>query len=139
MSARTKILVVEGNATQELLTLLAIKNSGIECDVQVVRDGIEACLVLFDRTIPSPTLVLMELNLPKLNGCEVLCRIRNHFETKVMPVIIFTESNSISDIEHCLDLHANSYVVKDKDLERNETRLKLLLYYWVAVNQNVNS
>lgn len=138
MKSHPNVLLVESNETEEKLALTAITNSGIDCDVSVARDGVEACDILFDGK-PPPTLVLLELNLPKLNGFDVLARIREHDKTKRLTVIMLSNSEEQADVNRCFDLHASSYVHKDKDLECYETRLKLVLYYWMAVNQNANT
>jgi two-component system response regulator len=92
--------------------------------------------VLFANGRPPPFIILMELDLPKLSGFDVLARIRENEDTKRLPVVIFTDSTNQSDADRCYDLCANSYVQKDKDLDRFDTRLKLVLYYWMAVNRN---
>ena len=139
MDIRPIVLLVEGNESEELLARSAITNSEIDCEVRVARDGIEASHSLFDSGVPAPTLILLELDLPKLNGFELLARIRDHAETKRIPVIIFSTSGDQREVDRCFDLHANSYVIKDKDLDCYLTRLKLVLYYWIAVNRNANA
>jgi len=136
MELRPTVLLVEGDAADELRARKAITNSEIDCDVRIARDGLEACKMLFSEDASVPTLVLLALELPKLNGFEVLIRIRSCAETGRLPVIVFSSSGKKADVGKCFDLHANSYVQKNKDAELNETRLKLLLYYWIAVNQN---
>jgi CheY-like chemotaxis protein len=114
-------------------------NSEINCKVRVAHTGKEACEMLFDSGEPLPAFIILALDLPELDGCGVLTRIRNHNETKRIPVIVLSNSNESSIAGACFDLHANSYVHKDPDLEVYETRLKLVLYYWIAVNRNVNT
>ena len=137
MQSKPNVLLVEGDSAEELLARMAITSSEVDCDVRVARDGAEACLMLSDREHPSPTLILLELAIPNGSGFDVLKRIRNCEATRRVPVIIFSSSEKQSDIDKCFDLHANSYVLKVKDHEINSTRLKLALYYWIAVNQNV--
>ena len=133
------VFLVQSNDKEECLTRQAITNSGISCEIIVADDGKKACDLLFDVENPLPTLVLLDLRLPTCDGFEVLARIRGNEHTKRLPVIIFSSTLDPLDIERCLDLHANSFVYKDKDFELFETRVKLILYYWIAVNKNVNS
>lgn len=139
MKSRPIVLLIEGNESEEMLERLAIKNSEIDCVVRVARDGLEACQILFERGEPPPTFILLDTDLPKLSGFEVLSRIRGGCATKRLPVIIFASPSEQAEIDMCFDLGANSYVHKDKDRDCFETRLKLLLYYWIAVNQNGNA
>jgi CheY-like chemotaxis protein len=139
MKPRPRVLLVEGKENDELRALRVITDSEIDCDVRVARDGIEASGILFESEDQAPTLILLDLDLPKLNGFELLARIRGNDKTKRLTVIVFSDSGEQSEVNKCFDLHANSYVQKDKDLDYYETRLKLMLYYWIAVNRNVNT
>ena len=138
MKSQPNVLLVEGDATEEMLARKVITNSGVNCHLTVARDGVEACDILFNGKPPFD-LVLLDLNLPKLDGFEVLTRIRNHDATKRLTVVMLSASGEQADVQRCFDLHADSYVRKDTDLECHETRLKLVLYYWIAVNQNANT
>ena len=138
MESRPTVFLVEGNEAAEKLARTAISKAGIDCELIVAHDGVEACDLLFGGR-PAPALVLLELNLPKLNGFEVLARIRNCAATKRMTVVMLSESDEQSDVRRCFDLHASSYVHKDEDLECFESRLRLVLYYWMVVNQNANA
>jgi two-component system, response regulator len=135
MSPRKSLLLVEDDANEEMIALYAIKKADIGCDVRVARDGVEACHILFESDDPAPSLVLLDVHLPKLNGFEVLQRIRGREETKRLPVVMFSNSGQAEDVSMSCDLHANSYVQKDIDIEAYETRLKLLLYYWFGVHR----
>ena len=139
MEHHPKLLLVEGNEIQEAKARQAITNSEIDCELRVAHDGCEACEILFNGHESVPTLIMLGLDLPKLNGFEVLARIRSCDETKRVPVVIFSASGEKADVERAFDLHANSYVHKDQDLDCYETRVKLLLYYWIAVNRNANT
>src|ERR1700726_1432164 len=123
MSMETKvILLVEDNADDELLTLRALKNNLIRNEVVVVRDGVEALEYLwgdgesFRNRLPE--VVLLDLNLPKLDGLEVLRRLRADERTKLVPVVILTSSNEERDRLAGYDLGANSYVRKPVDFEQ---------------------
>ena len=121
-----------------MLARRAITKSEIDCDVRVARDGAEACHMLFDNGASAPDLILLELEIPKIDGFEVLSRIRSREDTARVPVIVFGTSGSKEHIDRSLDLHANSYVWKDTDPALCEARLKLVMYYWLAVNENGN-
>jgi CheY-like chemotaxis protein len=139
MLKRPNVLLIEGNEAEEKLAQQAIANSQIGCDVRVARDGVEACRILFESDDPAPTLVLLELDSPNIDGFDLIAKIREQEKTKRLPVIVYSASGNEADVKRCLDLHANSFVQKDDDPECYETRLKLLLYYWIAVNRNVNT
>jgi CheY-like chemotaxis protein len=137
--ARPTVLIVEGDPAAEARARRAITDTDIECDVLIARDGDKACELLFDGVNGAPTLVLLDLAVPKTNGFEVLARIRGCGATKRLPVVVISSSTRKSDLEKSLDLQANSFIQMGEDPEINETRLKLMLYYWIAVNQNVNT
>src|SRR5450432_4806860 len=116
------ILLIEDNASDEKLTLLAFKNCGVSNDVIVERDGAAALDYLF-ATGPHggrdvnvlPTVVLLDLNLPKVDGLEVLRRIRADERTRLLPVVILTSSKEDEDIVRSFTLGANAYVRKPVD------------------------
>src|SRR5688572_32075058 len=109
------ILLVEDDSRDEALTLRALKKSNIVNSVVIARDGVEALDYLFGETssgkpYPLPQLVLLDLKIPKLDGLEVLKRIRENERTKLLPVVVFTSSSEQEDIVKSFDLRANSYV-----------------------------
>lgn len=138
MRTKPSILLVESNPAEEERVRKAIASSEIDCTIVVARDGAEACHVLFDGHDPAPTFILLELGIPQPDGFEVLKRIRGCEATKRIPVIIFTKGGEQPTVDKSFELHANSFVEKDHDAAAYETRLKLLLYYWIAVNSYVN-
>ena len=125
-----------------MLALRALKKSGIEGDVKVVRDGVEALDFLFctgayaDRD-PSvlPDLVLLDLNLPKLDGLAVLNRIRSDERTKLLPVVALTTSVEESDRRRAYDLGVNSYIRKQVDYQKFTETVKQLGLYWLETNE----
>jgi two-component system, response regulator len=137
MKQSTTLLLVEDNDVEELIARRAISRSEIGCQVQVAKDGVEACKILFDSDQPLPWLVLLDLNLPRMDGFEVLEKIRSFEATKRLPVVVFSTSDDEFDVRRSFELHANSYVQKAIDPQEYESRLKLLLYYWMAVNRSV--
>jgi two-component system, response regulator len=137
------ILLVEDNADDEALTLRALKKNNITNTVVVARDGVEACDYLFGTgqyagrdPNDQPQIVLLDLKLPKLNGFDVLARVRADKRTKTTPVIILTSSREQQDIAHGYDLGANSYVRKPVDFEQFVEAVRQLGLYWLVLNEN---
>jgi len=146
MSASEKvILLVEDNPDDEALTLRAFEKNHIRNPVVVVRDGAEALDWLFargahaDRPPIDPQVVLLDLKLPKLNGMEVLQRIRAEERTRFLPVVILTSSREDQDIATGYQLGANSYVVKPTDSKKFAQIIGDVGYYWLTVNQRPQS
>jgi len=137
------MLLVEDNSDEVELTLMALKQSGISRNIVVARDGVEALDYLFAQEIntgrscdESPAFVLLDLNLPRLNGIEVLNRIRNDDRTKLIPVIILTSSNDSEDRITALSAGANSYLRKPLGYPEFVLMMKRLGDYWFLVNAN---
>ncbi|HWO35481.1 MAG TPA: response regulator [Candidatus Acidoferrum sp.] len=136
------ILLVEDNADDEKLTLRAMKKHNIGNEVVVVRDGVEALDYLF-RTGPYegknlsavPQVVLLDLKLPKLDGLEVLRRLRADERTKLLPVVILTSSNEEQDRVTGYALGANSYVRKPVDFKQFMEAARQLGLYWLILNE----
>ena len=136
------ILLVEDNAKDEALTLRALKKNNISNKVDVVRDGAEALEYLFGTDSNSraslstlPMLVLLDLKLPKIDGLEVLRRIRADERTQLMPVVIMTTSTEDSDRLQGYKLGANSYVRKPVDFGRFAEAVNQVGLYWLVVNE----
>lgn len=136
------ILLVEDNPDDEVLTLRALKNNNILNKVVVVRDGAEALDFLFGEgsysnrdTSILPELILLDLNLPKINGLEVLERIRSDELTKIQPVVILTTSTEDQDRINSYKLGANSYIRKPVNFEQFSEAIKQLGVYWLVLNQ----
>ncbi|MCM3873939.1 MAG: response regulator [Pyrinomonadaceae bacterium] len=139
------ILLVEDNLRDEALTLRALRKNNIATDVVVVHDGVEALDYFFGTGMHSgrdttvmPQLVLLDLKLPKLNGLEVLSRIRADERTRRLPVVVFTSSREDEDLIKSYDLGANSYVRKPVDFEHLLDTTKQLGLYWLTLNQVVS-
>ena len=135
------ILLVEDNPDDEALTLRAVRKH-MPLAIVVARDGAEALEFLFgtgrhtgrDLAL-SPLLVLLDLKLPKVNGLEVLRRIRDDGRTRSIPVIVFTSSTEEQDILDSYRLGANSYIRKPVDYGQFCGDLKQVMNYWLCVNQ----
>lgn len=141
-----EILLVEDNLDDVELTLRAFRKSNVANDVVVVRDGVEALEYLFatgryaDRDSNAlPQVVLLDLNLPRIGGLEVLERVRAHPKTKLLPVVILTSSVEERDLVNGYSLGANSYVQKPVDFERFTDSVKQLGLYWLLLNQRAPS
>jgi two-component system response regulator len=136
------ILLVEDNASDEKLTVLAFKKSGVSNQVVVVRDGASALDYLFgtgkhaDRD-PSvlPSVVLLDLKLPKVDGLEVLRRIRADERTKFLPVVVLTSSKEDEDVLHSYELGANAYVRKPVEFSEFAEAAKTLGLFWLLMNE----
>ncbi|MEA2751525.1 MAG: hypothetical protein QOI41_5668 [Myxococcales bacterium] len=135
------ILLVEDNPDDELLTVRAFKKSNIANEVFVVRDGVEALVWLFGTgdhagrdTSVDPQLILLDLKLPRLDGLEVLRRIRADERTALLPVVVMTSSQQEEDVIRSYELGANSYLRKPVDFERFVEAAKSLGMYWLVLN-----
>lgn len=135
------ILLVEDNPRDEALTLRALKKSNIVNDVIVARDGVEALNYFFgdglasDETKVNPQLVLLDLKLPRVDGLEVLRRLRADRRTRSLPVVVFTSSSEEEDVIKSYSLGANSYVRKPVEFEQFLEATKQLGLYWLVLNQ----
>ncbi|HEX9758794.1 MAG TPA: response regulator [Nitrospiria bacterium] len=138
----SSILLIEDNPDDEALTLRAFKKNNIKNEVVVVRDGVEALDYLFgtgsftgrDVTI-LPQIILLDLKLPKMDGFEVLKRIRMDERTKLLPVVILTSSKEDQDLVNGYKLGANSYVQKPVDFAQFTEAVRQLGLYWLILNE----
>ena len=136
------ILLVEDNPDDVALTMRAFKRSHLMNPIEVARDGIEALDFLFARgdqasrvNEPLPTLVVLDLKLPKLDGLGVLKAIRADPRTQFLPVVILTSSKEEQDLISGYALGANSYVRKPVDFVEFVEAVKVLGMYWLMINQ----
>lgn len=135
------ILLVEDNPDDEALTLRALKKNHILNPVAVARDGVEALDYLLARgphqaqPPPLPQVVLLDLKLPKVDGLEVLRRLRAEPATRLLPVVVLTSSNEERDLVESYRLGANSYVRKPVDFAAFIEAVRQLGLYWLVLNQ----
>lgn len=136
------ILLVEDNPDDVELTLIAFRESRIANEVIVVRDGEQALDYLFGRgaytgrdVSAHPAVVLLDLNLPKVDGLEVLSNIRAHEETRRIPVVILTSSKEQEDVVNSYNRGANSYVRKPVDFAQFLDAAHHLGLYWLVLNE----
>ncbi len=138
----TTILLVEDNPDDEALTLRAFRKNNIKNEIVVAHDGVEALDFLFgtgahagrDASIP-PQLILLDIKLPKVDGLEVLRRLRADARTKFIPVVILTSSKEEQDLVRGYSLGANSYVRKPVDFTQFMDAVRQLGMYWLVLNE----
>jgi two-component system response regulator len=137
------ILLVEDNPDDAALTLRALKKNNILNEVVVARDGVEALEYLFgtgayadrDRRV-RPQVILLDLKLPKIDGLEVLSRLRADVRTRLLPVVILTSSKEEQDLIDGYSLGANSYVRKPVDFTQFADVVRQLGLYWLVLNES---
>ena len=137
-----EILLVEDNPNDEELTLYALRKNNITNQIQVLRDGAEALEYLFctgafaDRQINDPPkVVLLDLKLPKVDGLEVLERIKADARTRIIPVVVLTSYQEERDIVESYQLGVNSYIVKPVDFEQFNEAVRHIGLYWMLLNK----
>jgi len=132
-----EILLVEDNEGDIQLTIEAFKEAKIRNQIKVVRDGEEALDYLRKQgnytNVPSPDIILMDINLPKIDGKEVLSTMKNDPALKIIPVIMLTTSSADADIHESYANHANCYVVKPVDLDKFMDVIRSIEDYWVSI------
>lgn len=142
MTKDKAILLVEDNPDDVELTLRAFSKNNISNNVIVTRDGEEAIEYLFHKRtedggyLPLPEVILLDLKLPRINGLEVLRKIRSEERTKHLPVVILTTSSEEKDIAESYELGANSYVQKPVDFHEFMEAARELGLYWLILNRS---
>jgi two-component system, response regulator len=137
-----EILLVEDNPNDAELALHALKKNNLSNRIHVARDGAEALDFLFgtgpyaDRDVnDEPKIILLDLKLPKVDGLEVLRRIKQDARTRLIPVVMLTSSREERDIVTSYDLGVNSYIVKPVDFQQFTEAVRDLGLYWLLLNQ----
>ena len=132
-----EILLVEDNEGDIRLTIEAFKEAKIRNQIKVVRDGEEALLYLRREgkfgDVQLPDIILLDINLPKIDGKEVLTAIKNDPVLRVIPVIMLTTSSADSDIQESYANHANCYVLKPVDLNKFMDVIRSIEEYWISI------
>lgn len=128
------ILLVEDNPDHEALTLRALRKNNIANQVVVAHDGAEALDLLFEKRL-IPQVILLDLKLPKVDGLDVLKRLRQDPRTELLPVVVLTSSDEERDLVSSYKLGANSYVRKPVDFLEFIEATRQLGMYWLVVNQ----
>jgi two-component system response regulator len=138
---RVDILLVEDNPNDVKLTLNAFKTANLANSVHVSRDGVEALEYLFgaasdgDQKVPEkPKLILLDLKLPRVDGHEVLRRIKTDPRTSGIPVVVLTSSSEERDVMRTYEVGANSYIVKPVDFEQFTESVRDIGKYWLVIN-----
>jgi two-component system, response regulator len=139
MTAPVEILLVEDNQDDVDLALLALQKNRIANNIRVVRDGAEALAFLFGAAGgrlegDPPKLILLDLKLPKVDGLEVLRRIKEDPRTQQVPVVMMTSSREERDVIESYRLGVNSYIVKPVDFSQFSDAVKQLGLYWLVLN-----
>ena len=136
------ILLVEDNINDAELAIRELKKHNMANNLVHVTDGEEALAFIFatgkysDRNIDNPPkLVLLDIQMPKINGIEVLEKIKSDSRTKIIPVVMLTSSKENPDVKKCYSLGANSYIVKPVNFEGFAEAIKNLGFYWLLLNQ----
>ncbi len=146
MSQNEKIiLLVEDNPDDELLTLRALKESNIRNEIHIAHDGVEALEYLFGTgafegrdTSIMPQVILLDLKLPRIDGLELLKRLRSDERTALVPVVILTSSKEEQDLINGYKIGANSYIRKPVDFDQFAEAVRHLGLYWIVMNEVPN-
>ena len=133
-----EILLVEDNVADAELTLHVLRQNNLANRIKLVRDGEEALAFLFSAAA-EPRVILLDLKLPKVDGLEVLAKIKSDPRTKKIPVVILTSSREDRDLAQCYELGVNSYIVKPVDFAQFTECVRRLGFYWLLLNQQRTS
>lgn len=139
MKKDVKILLVEDNEGDILLTLEALKEAKIQNEINVVRDGDAALNYLHKRgkytNVETPELILLDINLPKMDGIEVLAKIKSSEHLMLIPVVMLTTSDSEKDIFESYQSHANCYITKPVNFENFMEVIQTIKDFWINIVQ----
>jgi two-component system, response regulator len=140
MAEELEILLVEDNASDAELVLHSLKKNNFANRIRVARDGAEALEIMLgdNEDAPAanaPKLILLDLKLPKIDGLQVLSRLKSDPRTRCIPVVVLTSSREDRDLSTCYKLGANSYIVKPVDFVRFSEAMRQLGLYWLLLNE----
>jgi two-component system, response regulator len=140
---KTDILLIEDNINDADLTIRALKKNNIIHNLVHLKDGEEALDYIFCKgnfanrdSSDLPKIIILDLKMPKIDGIEVLNKIKSDVRTKIIPVIVLTSSNQTKDIQECYRLGANSYIVKPVEFEGFVSTISNVGLYWLSQNQS---
>jgi two-component system response regulator len=134
MTYLRSIILVEDNPDDEKLTIRALRRGNVANEILVARNGEEALVMVLNAN-PLPSVVLLDLKLPKVDGLEVLRQIRANERTHNLPVVVLTSSSEEGDIIDSYDLGANSYVRKPVETDKFTEAIRQLGMYWALINE----
>lgn len=137
MSDNRSILLVEDNPDDEKLVIRSLRRSKIANEINIARNGEEALNILFGDA-PLPAVVLLDIKLPKIDGLEVLRRLRASDRTRLLPIVVLTSSSEERDIIDSYHLGANSYVRKPVEFDKFTEAVQQLGLYWMVVNEPIS-
>lgn len=131
------ILIVEDNPVDLDLTLRAFATKKLSNPIQIARDGEEAIQYMkrWEQGEPKPVVILLDLNMPKINGLEVLQKLKSHPDFKTIPVVILTTSSESSDLKAAYESGANSYIIKPVNFEKFLEVANQIDLYWRVLNK----
>ncbi|HRV96107.1 MAG TPA: response regulator [Anaerolineae bacterium] len=142
MPREVEILLVEDNPSDLELAMHALKKYNLANNIEIKRDGAEALDFIFcqgkytERDIEEiPKIILLDLKLPKIDGLEVLNKIKSNPQTRNIPVVVMTSSNQERDIVESYELGVNSYIVKPVDFEQFADAVRNIGFYWLLLNE----
>ena len=129
-----RVLLIEDNEGDMVLVRQGCTASSRPVDLAVIQDGVEALDFLFHRAAHphalTPDLILLDLNLPRKNGFEILAELERDADLKFLPVVVFAGSNNKADVNRCYELGANAYVVKPADATQYITLVQAIIEFW---------
>jgi two-component system response regulator len=140
MNHEIEIILVEDNMDDAALVIRALKKNNLANKMVHLKDGAEALEFIFgingDSSLPNkaPRVILLDLKMPKVNGMEVLEKVKSDPRTKMIPVVVLTSSAEDPDIKRCYDLGANSYIVKPVEFDNFTKAVSNLGLYWLILN-----
>ncbi|HEX8515927.1 MAG TPA: response regulator [Bacteroidia bacterium] len=145
MTGELEIILVEDNLDDAALVIRALKKNNLANKLVHLKDGAEALNFIFgdntteqmEMAAKAPRVMLLDLKMPKINGMEVLAKIKGDVRTKAIPVVVLTSSAEDPDIKRCYDLGANSYIVKPVEFDNFTKAVSDLGMYWLILNHPV--